>query len=190
MKQILSTLCCLLLMTGCMPVWVHNYYSPNSEGGTVTKSTCRKSIGPPNRFEIVKDGVFIGIEAYNGVLINVDIEVPSGKTVRIIDPIVTVRSISTNGNATGTFVPFIPYGGTQWQMGKDMIGNTSSYKMFFGKTRIDYNTYSLRAKIPFPKSEVIKVTLPIITINNSNYMLPEITFTKDTFFEFFMPINC
>jgi len=175
-------------MAGCMPVWVHNYYSPNADGGTVTKSTCRKSIGPPNRSEILKEGVIIGVQAHDGVLIDVDIEVPSGKTVKLTNPMVTIKS--TNGNATGAFEPLIPYGGAQWQMGGNMVGETKIRKLFFGGKRTDFNTYLIRAKIPFPKSDVIKVTLPIVTINNQNYMLPEITFTKDTFIEFFMPINC
>ncbi|NJD91373.1 MAG: hypothetical protein FIA91_07655 [Geobacter sp.] len=192
MKQVLFAMCCLIFMTGCMPMWIHNYYSPNADGGTVTKSVCRKAYGPPDRFEIVKDGVIIGIVfgVDDSALIDMDIAVPSGKTVKITDPVVTIKSISTNINATGAIVPIIPFGGMQWQIGQDMVGKTVNYKMFLGMTRIDYNTYLLRAKIPFLKSEDVKVKLPIITINNTNYILPEITFTKDIFFEFFMPINC
>lgn len=190
MKQLLFLLCCLFLVNGCMPMWVHNYYSPSAEGGTVTKSTCRKSIGPPNRFEIIKDDVIIGIEAFEGVIIDINIEVPAGKTVRLRNSIVDITSTSISESASGNVVPLIPYGGVQWQINEDMIGGTTNYKLFFGGTRTDYNIYSLRAKIPFPKSDVVKVKLPIVTINGKNYILSDVTFTKDIFFEFFMPINC
>lgn len=190
MRLILVLLSYLLLATGCMPMWVEEYYSPSAEGGTATKSTCDKSVGPRDRLEIIKDDVIFGVEAYDGLTIFLHIEIPAERSVRISNTLVIVSNIRTDNKATGNIAPMIPYGGRQWNIKDELIGNTSVRKLFFGAEKIEYNEYSLQAKIPFPKSQEIKVKLPVIIINGKEHNIPEITFTKSTHVDFFMPINC
>jgi hypothetical protein len=48
-------------LTGCIPFWVHDYYSPSAGEGIVKKSTCYESSGPPDTIEFKPNGVTVKV---------------------------------------------------------------------------------------------------------------------------------
>ena len=49
------------IITGYMPIWVHNYYSPSAEEGIVKKSLCGESSGPKDTIELTRNDVIIEV---------------------------------------------------------------------------------------------------------------------------------
>lgn len=193
MRYTLILLICLLSLSGCMPIWVWNYYSPDSSDGTITKSSCQRSVGPPDRLQIIRNEVIIGVrvnDVQDGVLVSIEIEVPAGKEVRLKNLNVSVSSPSLSD----TFTTALKHADTNntfpLKSDESLIGGTREQKLFFNQTRIIYNTYILRANIPMPRTKSIKIKISELIINDKEIMLPAMTFSKDKYVEFFMPINC
>ena len=192
MKLVLISFCLLFFLTGCMPFWVWDdaYYRPESSpGGRVTKSFCRGSVGPPDKYEILTHDVIISIKAVEceqGIIINIDLEIPPGKEVRFKNAPI---SIFTTSNIE-------PYKGLlERRDGREffepMTGGNKVLFRSFGTNHYKNNSFSFFKTIEMPKSETIKVRIPDITINTQMVEMPEITFSKKTYYlEFFMPINC
>ena len=176
-----------------MPIWVWNYYSPQASDGTVTKSSCQRSVGPPDRLQIIRNEVIVGVranEVKDGVLISIEIEVPAGKEVRLKNPIVTISTSTINDVFTATLKHADVNNTFPLKGDESFSGGTREQKLFFNQTRTVYNTYTLRATVPMPRSKSIKIIIPELLINNQETSLPEMIFKKDKYVEFFMPINC
>jgi len=176
-----------------MPFWVWDYYSPGASDGTVTKSTCQRSVGPPDRLQIVRNEVVIGVtasEVKDGVLISIEIEIPAGKDVQLKKPFVIVSTPLLKESFSGTLKHADINNSFPLDINEQFIGGTREQKLFFGQTRTIYNTYMLRANVSMPRSKLIKIILPELYINNEEMLLPEMTFSKDKYLEFFVPINC
>lgn len=183
----------MILMTGCMPFWVHDYYSPSAEEGIVKKSTCYESSGPPDTIEFKRDGVTIKViasELETGVYVFVRLHIPKGKTVRLESP--TVRISTTPGSITadGSFSPNLYTGQAPWKINEAMIGDTKESTIgFFGPKTYD-NYYSIGATVIMDKSDKLIIYMPAFYINDKKVQLPEIHFKKDKYLELFAPINC
>jgi hypothetical protein len=176
-----------------MPVWVHDYYRPDSSLGSLTKSSCDRSVGPPNRLEIVRDKVIIGvtaIEMKDDVMVRFDLEVPDGNEVKFNNNLVLVSIPDKPEIFIATLTPFEIYGWVPWNLNQTLRGGTRIWKTLFGQVRTLHNEYSMAIRVSIPKTKIIKVKLPALLINGQEVVLPEMIFSKDKYVEFFMPINC
>ena len=171
-------------------VWDDAYYRPaSSSGGRVTASFCRGSVGPPDTFEMKYQDVILSIKAIEyeqGITVNIELEIPPGKEVNFKNDPVTIFASSDREPYKGMLER---YDGLEFL--KPMVGGKKVLFNAFGTTHYKNNKFALFKSIAMPKSETIKVKLPNFTINDQLVEIPEITFSKkDSYLEFFMPINC
>lgn len=192
MRYMLILLLCLFTFSGCMPIWVWNYYSPNASDGTVTKSICNRVVGPPDRLQIARDEVIIGVKANevkDGVQVSLEIEVPAGNEVRLKNIPVTISIPPKLESFMGTLTPVVDKR-APWNINEPLLGGTRVESLVFGQTRTVHKTYFITVNVSMPKAKTINVKMPELLINNQAVLLPDITFSKDKYLEFFMPINC
>jgi hypothetical protein len=181
-----------MLLVGCVPLWVNTYYSPNAEGGTVKKSQCNESAGPPDMIQFVRNDVTIGVKATDmgdHLSVFVQIQIPKDREARLLSAIIHVSIPSNPTPFEGLLNPIIYHDQSAWNIGDAMSGETREFKgifrsLFLGKF------YGMEAKIKVPKSDTLKVILPELEINGQKMQIPEISFTKDKSLEVFGPVNC
>jgi len=182
----------IISLVGCVPLWVNTYYSPNAEGGTVKKSQCNETAGPPDMIEFVRNDVSIGVKVTDmgdQLSVFVQVHIPKDREVRLLNGIVFVSIPSNSAPLEGLLNPIIYHDQSPWSIGDAMVGETREFKgifrsLFLGKF------YGMEAKIKAPKSDVLKVRIPELEINGQKVGLPEITFTRDKSLEVFGPVNC
>lgn len=170
----------------CMPA-VNGYYRPEAEGGTAIKTMCG-AFGPKDKIEFYIDGVNISIQSYeirDGIHFQIAITVPKGKEVQISTPLVKVF-VPLIENALEVFLKpqVYPDGRPSWEIGDLLVGELVETR--WGTHDKDFLMFTT---INIPKPESIKLILPTFYINNKQWNLPEISFTKDTWIGI-VPLNC
>lgn len=186
-----------VLITGCMPFLVHDYYSPDASEGTIKKSTCYETSGPPDTIEFKRYDVTINVivsEGETGFHVFVRLRIPKGKEVKLESPTVTISTPANAIHADGSFSVERFIAEAPWQIKSEtdepMIGDTKESNMsFFGPRTYD-SYYTMNADVTIQKSDAIVVKMPILNVNEVKVELPEIRFKKDRFLELFAPINC
>jgi hypothetical protein len=183
----------LTLISGCVPLVVHDYYRPAATGGTLKQSACQEDVGPPNTIEFIRNNVkiqFRVVEEEKGIGVFFQLKVPKDNKVRLVDNVIHV---STPSKPTAMDVLLNPWNYFSykplWKIDEPLLGGTREDKSIFGTLYID-NCFGMNATIVMPKSDTIKIKLPELYINDQKIQLPEITFKKDRVLEFFVPLNC
>ena len=180
------------ILTGCFPLWIHDYYKPNAADGIVKKSACHGSSGPPDTVEYKENDVVVDVkssEVEKGYGIFIRIIVPEGRQVRLVKADVRASIPSQTDIYTGTLKPILGPYQEYWTIDGVMIGKTSKLKSIIGTSYLGAY-YAVSTTITMPKSTAIKIRLPELEINGIIVKIPEITFSKDKYWEFFMPMNC
>lgn len=181
-----------LLFVGCVPLWVHDYYRPEAPGGNIKKSMCRGASGPPDTIEFLRDEVAIRVKAgrvENGIHLYLEIQIPKGREARLVTTAIHVSSPSSPQAFEGILAPIIYTDDTRWKIDEPLTGETIESPAVFGP-RYYGKYFAMETTIAMPKSDTIRVWLPEIYINGQKISLPDISFTKDTSTELFMPVNC
>lgn len=150
-----------ILLVGCVPLWVNTYYSPNAEGGTVKKSQCNESAGPPDMIQFVRNDVTMGVKATDmgdHLSVFVQIQIPKDREVRLLSAIIHVSIPSNPTPFEGLLNPIIYHDQSAWNIGDAMLGETREFEgifrsLFLGKF------YGMEAKIKVPKSDTLNFSL-------------------------------
>jgi hypothetical protein len=197
-QRCLLLLVCSVLITGCLPYLVHDYYGPNAADGIVKKSTCGESSGPPDTIEFKRHNVIIKVKVYEvetGVDAFVILNIPKGKTVRLESTTIRISTPENSIITAGSISKIKRWlAEPPWEIILDanepMIGDTKESKVtYFGPKTYD-SYYTMSTTVRIQKYNIIAVQMPIININEAKVQLPEIRFKKDRFLELFPPINC
>lgn len=184
----------LTFISGCVPLWVEDYYSPAAIGGTLKQSECAgENYGPLNMIEFIKNNVKIQLKIFEeekGIHVSFRLRIPKDNKARLVNNVIHV---STPSNPTVMEVLLNPhqFPGLQpyWKIDETLIGDTVEEFALFGSS-YRYNSFIMTATVEMPKSDTIKIKLPELFINDQRIQLPEITFKKDRVLEFFVPLNC
>jgi hypothetical protein len=168
-------------LVSCLPA-VINYYRPEAEGGTVTKRMCGGQAGPEEKIEFSNDGVRVYIwsnRMRDGISFPIFITIPKGSEVQIRTSSVKFFVPSTENAFEGFLNP------RAWRIGDLLIGELVEENVI----RTHDKLFTMTTKVDISKPEKIKLILPTFYINNKQWNLPEISFSKERWWGI-LPLNC
>jgi len=194
MKSIIRLLILTFTISGCAPFSTYIFYRPelvsDKYQSHVTKPFCYRGydkplrgigiVGPPAMIVYSVGGIVLGISIVDETF-QITYSIPKGLTAQLHESTLMLFDPATNTsrllNIAGNYLG---------EPTKKTIGRTTPVGDRL--SLLVSSTYRVKNTNHLPDEFII--IFPNIQINDKSYELPKIKFKRDTFTEFFIPMNC
>jgi len=205
MKSRLLIVILSIISSGCVPVWVHDFYRPeliaSNDQSYVTKAFCYRvydkplrgtaMTGPQSRIVYPVAGILFSAsivdESSKELNFQIDIAAPEGSTVQMQGSTVTLADSATNETRSLTIVDNSFYKPNRRAVTEERAGRTVDYPTP-GVFVVPNLQFKVNAPKPFPDEFIIE--FPKLKVNGVLFGLPKIKFKRDVQAEFMIPANC